>query len=535
MKKIGNFLNSKKGILVLFSLVYLFVFILNCLTIWAADDYAFYNTAWLGVDKFSFQNIFSKAKWFYFAWTGRFLSTLINYFFLYFPKIIYNFFNSLVYVSIIYIIYKIAKKDNKHNFKLALSICLLVWLLTPSVGQVFFWQIGSVIYSWMYLLILLLIFMYIKWIKSESTIKDNIPTIIGISLLSLAAGNGFETNSIVLICVIFLSLFYKRIFLKEKLPKWTIFGFIFSVFGFLTNFLSPGNSVRMTQMGNEGNLFEKVFSGLGPWFYNGVYKSRLFIVIVLLIFVYSIYLLQSKKKIDKKLIIPFSFISMFVGALAIMISSMLLKDIQTFLSLYYQNMSMFMFLIIILGVFLLGTIISSFLFRKELFKGTNKEDNSIVFILTSSALLGIAAYIMTPTAWPRSYMAMIITLIIAICYLIDRIKIKKVFLNVGLVILVMLSTLIYTYTLYDAYKATKWNDAFDSYVKEQINSGENVIYADTFISNSTYNGASIERWVLPVEVDGEILQDYVWINKEITDYYFKKHDSWNQGKRIIGR
>ena len=61
MKKISEFLNSKKGIILLFSLVYLAIFALNHLTIWAADDYAFYNNAWQGVDKFSFQNIFDKS------------------------------------------------------------------------------------------------------------------------------------------------------------------------------------------------------------------------------------------------------------------------------------------------------------------------------------------------------------------------------------------------------------------------------------------------------------------------------------------
>ena len=70
---------------------------------------------------------------------------------------------------------------------------------------------------------------------------------------------------------------------------------------------------------------------------------------------------------------------------------------------------------------------------------------------TLAAVFGTAAYIMTPTAWPRSYMAMALTLIMAIVYILVRIDFKKQFKFIPkafFVIIVSLSAIIYVYTVY---------------------------------------------------------------------------------------
>ena len=536
MKKINNFMLSKRGVMFSLSIVFVLILCLNCLTIWAADDYAFYNNVWLNQEKFSILRVFERSKEFYFAWTGRFLSTFINYIFLYLPKIIFNIANSAVYTGLVYIIYKIVKNKSKYNGYLLLGVFLMTWLLVPSVGQVMFWQIGSVIYLWMYFLVALLIYFYTELLKKNSKLKDNLITILLLFLLGLAAGNGFETNSIVLLAFLFLVLIYIKFIQKNKLPKWAIFTFVATIIGSCFNFFSPGNAVRMTQMGSNSSFIDKIINNIGPWFYNGILRSKLFIVIILLILAYTIYIISKKKTFDKKILFTMMTITLFVGSFIFFISIFLPPDLGLFLEWFYPNYIKFWFLVIILMCFLALMIITFIVNHKTLLKGTDKTTNSLILFYTFSALLGVAAYIMTPTAWPRSYMGMSLTLIIAIIYIVERTEFKfDKIIPIAFIFMIILSASIYCYTIIDAYKATKWFEDTDNVIKNSINEHKSIIYVDTFTSKSNYNGASVEKWVIPIEIDGKIPSDYEWINIAITNYYFNDSSAWQNGNRIIGR
>ena len=537
MKKINDFIKSKKGVISILSIIFILVLILNFLTIWAADDYAFYNNVWLEEESFSILQAFERSKAFYLAWTGRFLSTFINYIILYFPKPIFNILNSGVYTLLIYIIYKIIKKDKQENGFQILSIFLLTWLLVPSIGQVFFWQIGSVIYLWMYTLVAALLLLYINIIKKDIEIKDNIKNLILIPLLALLAGNGFETNSIILLVFLTLIILYNKFILKQKNPKWSIVAYITSIIGSCTNFFSPGNAVRMTQMGGTGeNLITKIEYGIGPWFYNGIFRSKIFITFTVLILAYIVYILAKKEKINKKILFTLFTTGLFLGSFILIISMLLPPNYSEFLVWFYPNCLKFWFLLAIVLILMITMIISFIINRKELLDKTDSKTNYITLILTISALIGIASYIMTPTAWPRSYMGMSITLIIAIVYIVNRTEYKnKYFLPIIISIMLLISTGIYIVTLYDAYKATKWNTNTQKTIEEKISNGENIIYVDTFMSHNSYNGASIEKWVIPIEEGENISPDYEWINIAITKYYFKDKNAWQNGKRIIGK
>jgi len=136
-------------------------------------------------------------------------------------------------------------------------------------------------------------------------------------------------------------------------------------------------------------------------------------------------------------------------------------------------------------------------------------------------------------------MAMALTLIMAIVYILVRINFKKQFKFIPkafFIIIVSLSAIIYVYTVYDAYQATAWQKETDKIIEEKIDNKEEIIYVDTFISKSNHNGASIERWVIPVEEEnGKINESYEWINEEVTNYYFKDNKAWDNGKMIIGK
>ena len=536
MEKINNFLKSKKGLITVFIILYFLLFFINLNTIWAADDYAFYNNVWLGEDKFSILRAFTRSKVFYLTWTGRFLSTFMNYLLLYFPKMIYNIINPAVYVGLIYIIYKIVQKDKQPNGYLALGCFMMTWLFIPAVGQVIFWQIGSVIYLWMFFLVLLLIYFYTNLLKKESKIKDNLKNNILLFILGIVAGNGFETNSIVLLCFLFLTLVYLHFFEKRKLPIWSITCFIGSVIGSCTNFFSPGNAVRMGQMGTSGGLIEKIIFGAGPWFYNGIVRSKIFLLITILIVVYCIYVIAEKKSISKKTLLVMTASALFICCLYFFIGYVLSGSVAEFLKWFYPHYKRFWVVLVLLGCSLLIMIFTIIWNRKEFFKDTDKTTNYISLIYVLSGLVGVSAYIMTPTAWPRSYMGMSITLITAIIYIYERITKTKKNGYVGVFIIMMiLSSIIYSATFIDTYKAKKWEERTVTTIKEKINAGETIIYVDTLESKNNYNAASIERWVIPIEIEGKIPKDYEWINIEVTKYYFNDPNAWKNGKRIIGR
>ena len=542
MQKLKEVFKKNKFLILTFFAIFILLFIINSLTILAADDYAFYNNVWLGESKFTFLRVIESSTAFYIRWTGRFLSTVVNYIFLYFPKPIFNIANSLMYTGLVYLIYKMVKRDDKEstdkeNSLLTITIFCLTWLLVPSVGQVMFWQIGSVIYLWMYFLAALLICYYIRLLRKQKTLKDNILNIILITILGLTAGNGFETNSLVLLMFIFLTLVYIRFIKKNKLPKVAVFGFVASLLGFFTNFFSPGNSTRMDSMGTQGGIFEKVFYGLGPWFYNGILRSKMFITITILLVIYIMYIISKKKKLDTKLSILIASATLFIGGFIMTIANLLPPNVPEFLSWFYLHAKKWLFILIVLFLLLAVMVVVFIKTRKSVLKETNHTTNTIALFLTIAALFGTAAYIMTPIAWPRSYMGMALTLIIAIVYLWIRIDFSKKYLLVKKVFfwsIIALVAVLYVYTLYDCYKATKWDNNTRKIIEKAVANDEDTIYVGTFMGRSHYNGASIEKWVIPIEEDGEIDSSYVWINENITNYYFGSEDAWEQGKRIIG-
>ena len=534
MKKINEFMRTKKGCIFAFAIIYISIFVINCFTIWAADDYAFYNNCWLGQEKFDLANIFEKSKIFYLTWTGRFLSTFVNYIFLYFPKILFNIANSAVYTGLIGIIYKIAKKDDCQNAYTVFGIYVLTWLLVPSIGQVMFWQIGSVIYLWTFFLVAVLIYLYTNMIKGKVYEKHKIGRCLGIAVLGLLAGNGFETNTIVILVFQFLSMIYVKFIKKDKIPVWAIIGFLFTIVGGITNYISPGNSVRMSAMSQSETFFDKIIMGAGCWFYNGIIRSKIFILIIGLVIVYSIYSVSKKKNIEKSFLAAFVSELVFCCTFIFVIGYVLSPSLGDFLGWFYANYVEFW---ILLGMILIAfaiMFVTVFVLRKSFFENTDSTTNWTVLMYVISGLIGVSAYIMTPTAWPRSYMGMSLIIIMAIVILINRIDGFKKIKRITFTLAVLMFVFAYAITFIDCYRATKWKNTTEDKIYEKINDGEQTIYVNTYMSTCTKNAASIEKWVIPLELNGSVPVDYEWINQAETNYYFKDKDAWSKGKRILG-
>lgn len=552
MEKVKSFFKNKKSIWISLAVIFLLMFVINSLTIWSADDYAFFNNAFGSGNDFSLSQITNQALWFYLNWTGRFLSTFLNYIFLPLNKVVFNIFNSLIYSLFIFIFYQLINKKKTANHLLLFLIFIATWFVIPAFGQVAFWQIGSVIYLWMFFLVILVTLLYSKLLNEENVFKNKYIGIIVISVLGILAGNGFETMGLMLVAFLTVLMFILKILQKRKLPIWAYFGYIFSIIGFLSNFLSPGNSVRMGSMELAGSFVSKIYYGIGSWFYNGILLSRISILIILIIIAYTIYLynnVEIRKKISKKImILGGTILSLFIIGLSSLCIKVFSGDISNFLKWYYTSGHLkFNVCVFILLILLLMIIFLAIFNRKTLFAKKDNKFNVLLFCLVSSSLLAVCSYIVTPSAWPRSYMGMNIYLLIVLFAIISKINIKmkkkvQIFTISFSVIAIIAFIYSYSNVLVDCGKAYIWQTKTDKIIKEEIKKGEEEIYVQTYSSSNTHNGASIEKWVIPIQLspgdenatENGIHRDYEWINIEMTNYYFKDEQAWKKGKRIMG-
>lgn len=553
MDKILKWEKENKKIIFVFSLIaiFLLIFILNYNTIYVADDYAFHNSVWGNGQKFDFIHIFNRTLTFYLSWTGRFVSSFVNYTFLAVDKNIFNLINSLMFVTYIYLIYKIVKKEKETNPILLILIFLLVWLFIPQFGEVILWKIGAVIYLWTMTSVLAIVLLFINILKKKNKVKDGIMSVIFLTLFGVIAGNGFETNSLMLIAITTAIIIYSKFIIKQRIPIWAFTSYIGLIIGSFTNFLSPGNAVRIQTMGNNTSLFSRIIDGLGIFYYRGIVETKIFIIIPIIIIMYIIYLISKQKNIKlylkSNVLVAFAFLSIFIIILTT--SSILIGNhsLTEFLGWFYPNTKIFNMFFASLIFLIMLNIILCIIYRKKLFVNTSKEVNTIALFFTFSALLGICSYLVTPLAWPRSYMGMSTFLVIVVSYIVNNINFdfeskKNIYTIVTVLIIIFIVFVnLYTGAFLDMVESKRWSVKTEKYIHEQIKNNSSYIRIQTFMSKNRYNAASVEKWVIPavvkdsdyVTIDG-IHKDYEWINIAATNYYFKNNNAWSEGKRIIG-
>jgi len=533
---------------IILTVIFIMVFLMNYFTIWAADDYHIYNNTWLQGDSFNILKPFNNAKSSYYGMSGRFLSTFLNGILLYFNKNLFNVLNSFVYCSLIYLIYLFIKDEDKDNPLIIFIIFIATWFFIPALGQVVFWQIGSVIYLWTFTIGMFLLLFYVNLFKNNK-LKDNITNNVLLFILALIAGNGLETNSIMFIIFLSFILYYEKVVEKIILPKWSIISFIGLIIGTLSNIIAPGNFSRYNAQTGQDILFNKIYYGIGLWFYRGIERSGVYILLILLISVFIIYLMLRKKELKIKeyfipsVVISFLLMICFSGGLLVIVLRTYKNTVQEFLDWYWLNVNKFNLCVILLITIFIINVILFFINRKTIFAiddDKNYKNELFIIFLSISAVIGIGSYILVPYAWERSYMGMCIFLLISIIYLIYRISIpKKIIYVLGLLIICSFS-FSYKNTLIDAINAKKWEKETKKIIYEKIENNEDIIIVKTFMSKNAKNAASAEKWVIPAIIDYEpktvnnIHVDYEWININITNYFFKDKQAWNKGKRILG-
>lgn len=241
---------------------------LNQLTPLWADDFCRLDT------HFSVGSAITKTLTAYFNWSGRVVPLFFTYLtFGNFPNSIpvFNIVNSLIFTSLIYIVFIISFDRKPIGLRDAVKIALifdLIFIATKGIGEVVFWKTGSIGYLWgatFELLYLIPLFLYSR---GKTKLIENKKYFILFSIVALL-GSFFIEHLSVSISFISLVILIERFVSSRKIPYQILTLISLHLIGTFALVLSPGNIVRS---GSESvlpfvdrvlNNFNQLYPALG--------------------------------------------------------------------------------------------------------------------------------------------------------------------------------------------------------------------------------------------------------------------------------
>lgn len=265
--------------------VFLFFFVILCLSPISGDDWGNYEVGKLGL-----YHSIGNAVGMYFDWEGRFISRiLINV--LTYHKYLWNLVNSILITLTVYFSVQMIRPKKK-KFIYVLSFLSLLLMNIYTFSQTITWIAGNITYFFV-IPVLLGYFYLLLYDKRESKIKKAF-----FILVNLFAPMFVEHMALILVAgnIILLFFYYYK---EKKWKKELLLYICLSMISTLSMFLSPGSRKRSLVENvefNQLNIFEKVFYNLP----NFVYYTFITNPFMLVLSIMSQYLLV-KKYINNKI------------------------------------------------------------------------------------------------------------------------------------------------------------------------------------------------------------------------------------------
>lgn len=230
-------------------LVFLYMFTLNLLTPLFADDYN-YSFMWDKSKRIeSLMDVMKSQYMHYFEWGGRTVAHTIGQILLMTNKFISSFFNALMFVMFIYLIYwhSQGKRINLNsNIIILLLTTFFCWTSIPNFGETTIWLIGSVNYLWTTVIILIFLLPYRQKMLINHVFNNNFLSSLGMFLMGILAGWTNENTAFSTILLTLIVVFY--FYIKRCIEKWMLTGFSGILVGFLLLILAPGNMMRASNL-----------------------------------------------------------------------------------------------------------------------------------------------------------------------------------------------------------------------------------------------------------------------------------------------
>ena len=222
---------------------------------------------------------------------GRFVAHFLVQVMLLLPDALARIINALMFVFLVYLIYRISLPDRKeHNCVLLVGIFTAVWIFVSRFGQVNLWLTGAVNYLWSYTLGLLLILFYVRRIICDTAIKSLAGRILFV-ILGFTVGGYSEHASPAFIAMMVLFLLLIRFVYKRKILWHEIAALAAAVCGFGVILLSPANysnKVSTLNLHTLGTNFAEAISQYG--------RNWQLLAVFVFAFLITIYLKTSNEK-----------------------------------------------------------------------------------------------------------------------------------------------------------------------------------------------------------------------------------------------
>ncbi|WP_221412112.1 DUF6056 family protein [Dysgonomonas sp. ZJ279] len=314
-------------LLVTACLVFIFVFVLNTLYPMYFDDriYSILKHGDTLIFPETFIDILKYQYHHYFEWGGRTVAHTILQILLLFDPLWQDIINSIVFVSFVFLLYKISNKNRSNNLFVFLLIGLSIFYFTPRFTTDVLWMSGTANYLWTTFIIFLFIYPYYIYSIDKET-KENVSKTIFFLLGGVIAGwtNENMGSTMVLILVAYC-FYYKRN--KLKIPRWAISGIIGACIGCTLMILAPGNLVRAAlepkMMGmdayNQLPFFDRIFTKVGVLLSTHYIEYILPLIIIYLILL-ILFLYKEKENKNRKAVLFNSVLFFIAGEVALFVT-----------------------------------------------------------------------------------------------------------------------------------------------------------------------------------------------------------------------
>jgi len=286
----------------------------------------FVHPSW---DDFEYAGIASKNGFFqsqyiwYFTWSGRYFSqaflSSLN------PMILgsiagYKILTFIFILAFIFAVYLTVSEiasgclNVKQKLIGTLSFCYLFVYGLPTSSLALYWMASSVIYQLANILMIILAYYYIGFLRGESVSKK---TLLIISLLIFAI-IGCNEVSMVMTVLFFTGSFIYNTIVSKSINKNLLIFAVVAVVSFLIVYLSPGNSYRLSTNPDSHQLLFSIKNSaidLIKFIIYRLYDLPLILFTVLFISFYMKFILNKKLWSNTVIINPFYSVSIYFLAM----------------------------------------------------------------------------------------------------------------------------------------------------------------------------------------------------------------------------
>lgn len=194
----------------------------------------------------------------YMTWSGRSVCHLILRLFLTGNKMIFNVFNSIIFVLLTLLIYWNVEHKKKYDLCIFTLINLMLWFFGVVFCQTVLWETGACNYLWGSAIIMSFITCYRYALMHWKDLRHNVLLTILFPVLGVLAGWCNENTSgggLLFVLILTGIHCYESRGGKNNIKPWMITGLAGQLAGFLFMILAPGNFIR-------GQLNEEEHSGI---------------------------------------------------------------------------------------------------------------------------------------------------------------------------------------------------------------------------------------------------------------------------------